>query len=84
MDTNERHIKENGSDGKCEIREAHEGCMTPETGSLKPGRKICKNNSTRKVNGLWIWLGVIILIFILIWWLFSVGTFNDIIGAANG
>ena len=51
---------------------------------LKANGKIRKNNSTRKTNRLWLWLGILILIFILIWWLFSIGTFNDLIGTANG
>lgn len=43
-----------------------------------------KRNNTRKINRLWLWLGVIILIFILFWWLFSIGTFEDLIGVSNG
>ena len=42
------------------------------------------NNSTRKVNRLWLWLGVLILVFILLWWLYSIGTFEALTGVANG
>ena len=48
------------------------------------GRKASQNNSTRKVNKLWLWLGVLILIFILLWWLYSIGTFEAITGVDNG
>lgn len=84
MDTKEKHIVENESELKREIREAREGYVNPMAEGLKANGKIRKNNSTRKTNRLWLWLGILILIFILIWWLFSIGTFNDLIGTANG
>ncbi len=43
-----------------------------------------KNNGKRKVNNLWLWLGVIILIFILVWWLWTVGMVEDTTGITNG
>lgn len=84
MDTKERHIRENESNERREIREAREGYMAPEAEGLKADGKIRKENGTRKTNRLWLWLGIIILIFILVWWLFSIGTFSDIIGTTNG
>lgn len=42
------------------------------------------NNSTRKLNKLWLWLGVLVLIFILLYWLFSIGMFEDLAGTING
>lgn len=43
-----------------------------------------KNETTRKNNKLWLWLGVLILIFILLYWLFSIGLFEDASGVING
>lgn len=37
-----------------------------------------------KSNRLWLWLGVIVLIFILIYWLFAIGTFGDLQDWFNG
>lgn len=77
MDQKEKHIAENRgvNEGRPEPQEAKE---------LMADGKNRKRNSTFKINKLWLWLGVIILIFILFWWLFSIGTFEDIIGTANG
>lgn len=43
-----------------------------------------RNNSTRKINKLWLWFGVLVLIFILLFWLFSIGMFEDLAGTING
>lgn len=43
-----------------------------------------KRQDTVKTNKLWIWLGIIVLIFILLYWLFAIGTFEDLIGYFNG
>lgn len=43
-----------------------------------------KNRNTKKINNLWLWLGVLILIFIIVWWLWTIGTFEDITGVTNG
>ena len=72
MDTKERHIREN------------EGPRYQEAQKLKAHGKNQKNNGIARSNRLWLWLGVLILIFILVWWLFSIGTFSDLIGTANG
>ena len=42
------------------------------------------NGSTRRINKLWLWLGVIILIFILVWWLWTIGMAEDATGVSNG
>ncbi len=84
MDTKEKHIRENESNAKREIREAREGYVAPQAEGLKAEGKVRKNNGSAKTNKLWLWLGIIILIFILVWWLFSIGTFNDIVGTSNG
>lgn len=84
MDTKERHIRENESNAKREIREAREGYETQIGEGLKAEGKIRKNVGKSKSNRLWLWLGILILIFILVWWLFSIGTFSDILGTTNG
>ncbi len=84
MDTKERHIKENESNAKREIREATEGYEEPIARGLKAQGKIRKNKNTMKTNRLWLWFGVLILILILLWWLFSIGTFDALLGIANG
>ncbi|MBD5419390.1 MAG: hypothetical protein HDR48_05080 [Bacteroides sp.] len=43
-----------------------------------------KRNDTAKTNRLWIWLGIIVLIIILVYWLFVIGTGEDLIGYFNG
>ncbi len=43
-----------------------------------------KRKDTASTNRLWVWLGVIVLIFILLYWLFAIGTFEDLIGYFNG
>ncbi|MCM1320407.1 MAG: hypothetical protein NC217_08545 [Muribaculaceae bacterium] len=36
-----------------------------------------KENKERKiVNKIWLWLGVIVLVAILLYWLFAIGTFE--------
>lgn len=74
MDNNERNR---------EIRKEHED-PNMEAQRLKAEGKIRKNESTRKTNKLWIWLGVLILIFILVWWLWTIGIGEDISGVTNG
>lgn len=55
-----------------------------ETNYIHAEHKRKHNESTRKVNRLWLWLGIIILIFILLYWLFTIGVFDSIAGVANG
>lgn len=55
-----------------------------EAQRLRANARDRKNNSTRRTNKLWLWLGVLILIFILLWWLWSIGTFEAISGVTNG
>lgn len=52
--------------------------------SLKAQGKMRKRENTTKINKLWIWLGVLLLIFILLWWLMSIGMFEDLTGVSNG
>ena len=43
-----------------------------------------KNESTRRMNKLWMWLGVLILVFILLFWIFGIGTQEAVDGVDNG
>ncbi|MDE6695801.1 MAG: hypothetical protein K2K25_02880 [Muribaculaceae bacterium] len=43
-----------------------------------------KQDGVQKSNRLWVWLGVLILIFILLYWLFAIGTFGDLANWFNG
>lgn len=51
---------------------------------LKAEGKERKRNNTRRINNWWLWFGVLILIFILIWWLWTMGIFGDMTGYFNG
>mgnify|MGYP000812590517 CR=1 FL=1 len=46
--------------------------------------RIRKEEGRRNSSSLWIWLGVIVLIFIIIYWLFAIGTFGDLANWFNG
>ncbi|MDE5793154.1 MAG: hypothetical protein K2I08_00355 [Muribaculaceae bacterium] len=35
-------------------------------------------------NKLWVWLGTLVLIFIILYWLFAIGTFGDLANWFNG
>ncbi len=86
MDTKEKHIRENESNEKREAREARERSDNADMIAREPlanGRER-KRESTRKINRLWLWFGVLILIAILLWWLFTEGMFADLVGATNG
>lgn len=43
-----------------------------------------KEEGTQKSSRLWVWLGVLVLIFILLYWLFAIGTFGDLANWFNG
>lgn len=43
-----------------------------------------KEMGSQGSNRLWVWLGVLILIFILLYWLFAIGTFGDLANWFNG
>ncbi len=79
MDKKERHIRENES---VERREHLENDQIANSLPAK-GREMHRNH-TRKINRLWLWLGVLVLIFILLYWLFSIGIFEDLVGYFNG
>lgn len=43
-----------------------------------------KEVGTQKSSRLWVWLGVLVLVFILLYWLFAIGTFGDLANWFNG
>ena len=43
---------------------------------LRADGKERKRRNTRRINNWWLWFGVIILIFLLVWWLWTMGSFN--------
>lgn len=53
-------------------------------GKLKEEGRIRKEEGSKRSSNLWIWLGVIVLIFIIVYWLFAIGTFGDLQNWFNG
>ena len=51
---------------------------------LRADGKERKRRNTRRINNWWLWFGVIILIFLLVWWLWTMGLFGDLTGSFNG
>ena len=74
MNEKERHVREN------------KPYETPDqiAGSMPAEGKTHKRTDTVRANRRWMWLGIIVLIFILLYWLFAVGTFEDMLGVFNG
>lgn len=85
MDTKERHIRENESEAKRKLEERKETIIPDATQEElhAAGRNVQREGKGRS-SRLWIWLGVIVLVFILIYWLFTLGVIEDIIGITNG
>lgn len=73
---------ENTTDKK-KIEDEAFDAMRNEGKLIEEGRER-KENGTKKSNNLWIWLGVLVLIFIIIYWLFAIGTFGDLQNWFNG
>lgn len=78
MDTKERHIKENEGH--------HHDDVTSDVlaDGLRANGKDKKRRDTKRVNKLWLWLGVLVLVIILLYWLFIVCGLWDLSGGANG
>ena len=51
--------------------------------SMEAEQKDKQREKTRRMNKLWLWLGVLILVAILLWWIFSIGFFEDTTGVTN-
>lgn len=82
MDRKEKHVRENES---LEQRRAHERLDADQLAESMPANgRNRKRENTRKTNRLWLWLGVLVLIFILLYWLFTIGIFEDLAGYFNG
>lgn len=77
MDTKEKHIKENEAHHNEDVNSD----LIAE--SMKAKGKNEQRESTRRINKLWLWLGVLVLIAILIWWLFTYVIAFDVAGDEN-
>lgn len=62
----------------------HDNRPDVEANGLRADGKKNENKSTKKMNRIWLWLGVLILCFILLWWIFGIGTAEDLSGVVNG
>ena len=51
--------------------------------SMEAEQKNKEREKTSRMNKLWIWLGVLFLVAILLWWIFSIGFFEDTTGVTN-
>lgn len=82
MNRNEKHVHENESVAK---RESEHMANADQIAKSIPAKgRNEKREHTRKINRLWLWLGVLILIFILLYWLFSIGIMEDLLNVFNG
>ncbi|MCH5225199.1 MAG: hypothetical protein J1D77_04330 [Muribaculaceae bacterium] len=70
MERDDRHKHEN-----------HDADMIAR--SMEAHQKDKQREHTRRMNKLWIWLGVMFLVAILLWWIFSIGFFEDTSGVTN-
>ena len=43
-----------------------------------------RESDSKKISRLWLWLGILVLIAILLYWIFSIGTVEDLAGSING
>ncbi|MDE5850590.1 MAG: hypothetical protein K2H38_10640 [Muribaculaceae bacterium] len=58
--------------------------MRNEGKNLRKNRQNDDDIQPSRTNRLWVWLGVLVLIFILLYWLFAIGTFGDLANWFNG
>lgn len=80
MDTNEKDIEKRERLAEREARQT----LNTEAQRLTAEGKDRKKNGTIKTNRLWLWFGVLILVAILLYWLFTIGMFGDMTGVFNG
>jgi cytochrome c-type biogenesis protein CcmH/NrfG len=66
MDSKEKHTNEN---------ERVDADMLAN--SLRAEGRDRRRENTKKVNRLWLWLGILVLVAILLYWLFSIGLFES-------
>ena len=74
MDNKERHEMENKAFDE----------MRNEGKNIRKNRQNDDDIQPSRGNRLWVWLGVLVLIFILLYWLFAIGTFGDLANWFNG
>ena len=74
MDNRERQEKENRAFDE----------MRNEGKNIRKSRQDDNDIQPSRGNRLWVWLGVLVLIFILLYWLFAIGTFGDLANWFNG
>lgn len=72
MERDDRHKHDHQTDNAGEIAR-----------SMEAEQKNRQREKTRRMNKLWIWLGVMFLVAILLWWIFSIGFFEDTSGVTN-
>lgn len=58
--------------------------MRNEGKNIRRNRQDNDDLQPSRSNRLWVWLGVLVLIFILLYWLFAIGTFGDLANWFNG
>lgn len=85
MDNREERREELREERREERRaERHEHLPNQNAEDILANGKIKHNEHTRKINKLWLWFGVLILIIILVLWLGTLGIFGDLSGYFNG
>lgn len=77
MDTREKHIRENEAHRHDDV---HSDMIAD---SLRADSKNGQRRDTKQINKLWLWLGVLVLVAILIWWLFTYVIAFDVAGDEN-
>lgn len=82
MDTKDKDIRKEENELRREERERHIPDL--EAQRVLADGKDRRRNGTKRTNKLWLWLGILILVFILLYWLFTIGIFDSLTGAANG
>lgn len=70
---NDRHVRDDEAPNADQIAR-----------SMKAEGKERRRENTRRMNRLWLWIGVLILVAILLWWIFSIGFLEDVSGVSNG
>lgn len=69
MDNNEKHTKRKKTVNADMIAD-----------SMRAEAKIRRRENTRKTTRLWLWFGILVLIAILLYWLFSIGLMEKMAG----
>lgn len=51
--------------------------------SMEARERNVERSHTKKLNNIWLWLGVAVLVILLLWWIFSIGFVEDETGVTN-